>query len=103
MGPNKGSVFSVPCPCCGAELRIDAKTQAVLTHKAPVQKGEIADLETAMAKFKGEASRREDLFARSLASHKSSAEVRDRKFEELLKQAKENPDAPPPKRDFELD
>jgi hypothetical protein len=35
--------------------------------------------------------------------HKSHHDVLSKKFDEMLKIAKENPDEPPPKRDFDFD
>jgi hypothetical protein len=36
-------------------------------------------------------------------AHKSHADVLSKKFDEMLKIAKENPDEPPPKRDIDFD
>jgi hypothetical protein len=53
--------------------------------------------------LKGEAARRNDAFEKSFASHKSADKVREKKFEELLKLAKEDKSETPPKRAFDLD
>jgi hypothetical protein len=50
-----------------------------------------------------EASRREDIFQKSVQDHKVRQSVLDRKFDELLKQAKESPDEAPPKRAFDFE
>ncbi len=99
----KGALITVTCPCCQAELHIDPATSAVIRHKEHVKPPSIADMETAVAKFKGEASRREDAFQKSVAQHKVSQDVLSKKFDEMLKIAKENPDEPPPKRDIDFD
>ncbi len=52
---------------------------------------------------KGEAGRREDVFKKSVESHKTHHDVLSKKFDEMLKIAKENPDEPPPKRDIDFD
>jgi hypothetical protein len=96
-------LIEVACPCCGATLRIDPETRAVLVHREPERKPLIEDLHAAVQQLKGEADRRNDLFEKSFASHRSSDKVRERKFEELLKQAKEDPSDEPPKRLFDLD
>lgn len=95
--------FEVKCPCCGAMLRIDPELQLVLHHQEAEKKPAIEDLRTAVEQLKGEASRRNDAFEKSFASHRSGEKVREKKFEELLKQAKEDKSGAPPKRPFDLD
>lgn len=99
----QASIIKVDCPCCDAELYVDPETGAVIRHKEAEKPREIADIEAAMAKFKGEAGRREDAFKKSVADHKVHGDVLSKKFDEMLKLAKENPDEPPPKRDFDFD
>lgn len=53
--------------------------------------------------MKGEAGRREDVFQKSVEQHKVHQDVLSKKFDEMLKIAKENPDEPPPKRDIDFD
>ena len=77
--------------------------QIVLHHKEPEKKPLIEDLQIAVEQLKGEADRRNDIFEKSFASHRSGEKVREKKFEELLKQAKEDKSGAPPKRPFDLD
>lgn len=89
--------FSVKCPCCDAELQIDPDLRVVLTHKLPEKPREMADIETAFDRFKGEKQRRDDAFSKSVEAEKNRMNVLDRKFDELLKQAKDSPaDERPP-------
>jgi hypothetical protein len=97
------SLIKVSCPCCDAELHVDPVTGAVIRHKEAERPREISDIEAAMAKFKGEASRREDAFQKSVADHKVHGDVLSKKFDEMLKLAKENPNEPPRKRDIDFD
>ncbi len=99
--PN--SLFEVACPCCGSTLQIDPETHAVIHHKEPERKPLIEDLAAAVQGLKGEAEKRNELFEKSFASHLSADKVRENKFEELLKQAKEDKSGTPPKRAFDLD
>ncbi len=103
MGKAQSAAFEVLCPCCGATLKIDAETQVVLHHREPEKKPMIEDLSIAVKNLKGEAERRNDVFEKSFASHLSGEKVREKKFEELLKQAKEDKSGAPPKRPFDLD
>ena len=96
-------LITVTCPCCQAELHIDPKTQAVIRHKEHQKPPSFTDLEAAVQKQKGEAGRREVAFQKSVEQHKTHHDVLSRKFDEMLKIAKENPDEPPPKRDIDFD
>jgi len=103
MAERAGELFEVLCPCCGSTLRIDAETKAVIQHREVEKKPLIEDLHSAVQQLKGEADRRNDVFEKSFASHRSGEKVREKKFEELLKQAKEDKTGAPPKRPFDLD
>jgi hypothetical protein len=103
MAQPKTSLFDVACPCCGANLRIDPETQVVIHFQEPVKKPAIEDLQAAVQQLKGEAARRNDVFEKSFASHLNAEKVRDKKFDELLKQAKEDKSGAPPKRPFDLE
>ena len=100
---NSNSLITVTCPCCQAELHIDPETAAVIRHVEHAKPATFADLEAAVSRQKGEAGRREDAFRKSVESHKTHHDVLSKKFDEMLKIAKENPDAPPPLRDIDLD
>ena len=96
-------MFEVECPCCEARLKIDPETRAVIAHIVPVKPPPIEDLAAEVAKLKGEGARREQVFQRQFEAEKSHGKVLEKKFDELFKRAKENPDLTPPKRDIDLD
>lgn len=96
-------LFEVECPCCQAILKIDPDTRAVIAHKQPEKPPVIEDLAAAVARLKGEAGRREEVFRKQVETEKSHGKVLEKKFDELLRQVRENPDAPPPKRDIDFD
>lgn len=98
--PN--DVIEVACPCCHTNLRVDRETGVVLSHKVPEKPPAIEDLGAAARALKGEAAKREEIFQKSFAEQKTRQSVLDKKFEELLKQAKESPDTGPQKRDIDL-
>lgn len=103
MAQTGNQLIEVACPCCGATLRIDSETKAVIQHREPEKKPLIEDLQAAVQQLKGEADRRSEVFEKSFASHLNADKVREKKFQELLKQAKEDPTSGPPKRLFDLD
>ncbi|MBV9442896.1 MAG: hypothetical protein JO217_09390 [Acidobacteriaceae bacterium] len=103
MAKLESGLFEVKCRCCAATLQIDPETEAVIQYHEPEKKPLIEDLHAAVQQLKGEADRRNEAFEKSFASHLSSEKVRERKFEELLKQAKEDKSGAPPRRPFDLD
>ncbi len=101
--PARLAPIHVECPCCQSSLQIDISTGAVLTY-TPKEKPKIfEDFSSAVKSYEGEAARRDNAFEKSLAEHKVHKDVLNRKFEELFKKAKEDPDSPPPPRPFDLD
>ncbi|HKW97297.1 MAG TPA: hypothetical protein VJN43_06155 [Bryobacteraceae bacterium] len=96
-------LFDVECPCCKAALKVDPETRAIISHKIPEKPAPIEDLAAAVVKLKGEAGRRDEVFRKQFEAEKSRGQLLNTKFDELLRQAKENPDVPPPKRDIDLD
>lgn len=104
MAKRKQNLVEVKCPCCEATLHIDPELGAVIRYEEHKRPPSIQDMEEAVRKLRGEESRRGEVFAKSVEQHKSHQEVLSRKFDELLKQAKESPDetAPPP-RPFDFD
>jgi hypothetical protein len=96
-------LFDVECPCCQATLKVDPVTRAVISHKVPEKPAPIEDLAAAVAKLKGEEGRRDEVFRKQIAAEKARGGILNTKFDELLRQAKENPDRTPPKRDIDLD
>src|SRR5437588_12822068 len=99
--PSK--LFEVTCPCYQGTLKIDPELRAVISHEEHVQAPVFEDFAAAVAKHRGEASRREDAFQKSVAAEKNQAQVLNRKFDELLKQANENPNFGKKPRDIDLD
>lgn len=97
-------LFQVECPCCQAKLKVDPETRAVISHTAPPEKRTVEDLDAAMAKLKGEEERRDQLFRDQFEANKSHGKVLEKKFDELFKQAKSDPDSLKPRvRDIDLD
>ena len=96
------SLIEVDCPCCQAKLKIDAETRAVISHMAPEKPKPIEDLAAEVAKLKGAEDRRDEVFQKQMEAERNHGKVLAKKFDELFKQAKENPDVTPRKRDIDL-
>ena len=96
-------LIKVTAPAARRSCTSIRQTSAVIRHVEHVKPPTFADLESAVQRQHGEASRREDAFLKSVESHKTHHDVLSKKFDEMLKIAKENPDEPPPKRDIDFD
>ena len=103
MSQPRTDLIDVDCPCCEAKLRIDPATQAVISFVEKEKPRAVEDLTAAVQKLKGEAARRDQLFNKQVEEQKSHQQVLDRKFDELLQQAKDAPDITPPTKDIDLD
>ncbi len=100
---KRDSNFEVTCPCCGAVLKVDDETHAVISHVAPVKPKMFQDMEAAAKAMKEQDSRRESIFRQSVEAQKHAADLLEKKFQEAVKKAKETPDTGKPIRDFDLD
>ncbi|MBI4390665.1 MAG: hypothetical protein HY575_02170 [candidate division NC10 bacterium] len=103
MAEETPTTFEVACPCCGARLMIDPEVRAVLSHEAPPKAQSVTDLKKAVEALKGEAGRRQTHFTQSMQAEKDKGKVLDRKFQEALRKAKDEPPTAPPARDIDLD
>jgi hypothetical protein len=100
---KKPAPFELACPCCGAMLKIDAETKAVIAHTPKAVPKTFEDLEAAARAMKDQDTRKESLFRQSVEAQKHSGDLLEKKFQEALKRAKETPDTGKPLRDFDLD
>jgi hypothetical protein len=95
------SELEVTCPCCQATLVVDLNLGRVVGHKEPDRgnKPELSDAQRILAE---QAAQREAIFQQSVDSEKTRGDALARRFEEALKQAREEP-VTKPMRDFDLD
>ena len=95
-------MFDVECPCCQAILKVDPETRSVIAHTVPEKPRPIEDLAAEVAKLQGAGARREEVFQKQFEAEKTHGKVLEKKFDELFKRAKEDPDTKPPTRDIDL-
>lgn len=100
---KSAATFEVECPCCHATLHIDAGVKAVLSHKPKEVPHTLEDISAGVAKLKQQESQRDAAFQKQVDAMKSQKDILSRKFDELLKQAKSDPDQGPPAKPFDLD
>jgi hypothetical protein len=99
--PKLKSERDVACPCCGAILIIDLNLGRVVAHREP-DSGlniELSDAQKILAEQK---ERRDAAFDQSVSNERTRGDALSKRFEEALKQAKEEP-ITKPTRDFDLD
>lgn len=91
----------IVCPCCNAVLVVDLNLGRVVSHHEPSSGVEIelSDAQRILADAK---ARREAAFDQSVNSERTKGDALSKRFEEALKQAKEEP-ITKPTRDFDLD
>jgi hypothetical protein len=80
---------------------IDKNLDRVISHREP-PRGDRPDLDRATQLVDEERARREAVFQQSVASEKTRGDALSKRFDEALKQAREEP-ITKPKRDFDLD
>ncbi len=97
------STFDIPCPDCGALLKIDAATRSVISHTPAPRKRTFDDFEAAAKAMREQDERKESIFRQAVDAEKNKEDVFDKKFAEALRKAKESPDTGKPLREFDLE
>ena len=100
---QKSQPFEVTCPDCGAMLKIDPATRAIIAHTPAPRKKMFEDLTDAAKALREADARRDSIFQQSVEAQKNKEDVLAKKFAEALKKAKETPDSERPLREFDLD
>jgi len=95
--------FEISCPDCGAILKIDPVSRAIISHKSAPRKKMFEDFGEAARALRESDERRESLFRQSVDAEKNKDDVLAKKFAEAVKKAKESPLTDRPLRDFDLD
>ena len=94
--------IEVTCPCCHSKLTVDPELSVVLSHVAPPKAAPDVDINDAARILAEQARKREDKFRDSWEAESKKEDVLNRKFEEALKKAKDQP-SEKPMRDFDLE
>ncbi len=95
------SEFEALCPCCKATIVIDVNLKRIVRHQEP-ERADKPELDNVQKILAEEAARREALFERSVSNEKTRGDALSKRFEEALRQAKDEP-VSKPTRDFDLD
>ena len=95
------SEIEVLCPCCNSTLIVDLNLGRVVGHKE-VENPNKPELDNAHRIVAEQAARREAAFQESVNAEKGRGDALSKRFEEALKQAREEP-ITKPTRDFDLE
>jgi hypothetical protein len=95
--------FEVSCPDCGAMLKVDPVTRAIISHTPAPRKRMFEDFGDAAKAAREAEARRDSIFAQSVDAHKNKDDLMAKKFAEAVKKAKEGPMTERPLRDFDLE
>ncbi len=101
MAKKPNASIEVNCPCCDARLTVDTELAVVLSHVAAARPAPEVDISDAARILAEQARTREDKFRDSWLAESKKEDALNRKFEEALKKAKDQP-AEKPLRDFDL-
>lgn len=98
---NLETEYEISCPCCHATLVIDGGLKRVVRHVEP-ERPDKPRLDDAHRILAEEKARRESVFQQAVESERTRGDALSRRFEEALKQARDEP-VSKPRRDFDLD
>lgn len=103
MAAKPHEIIEIACPDCGAMLKIDVATRAVIAHTPAPRKRTFEDFDQATRAMREQEERKESLFRQAVDAEKNKEDVFNKKFAEALRKAKETPDTGKPLREFDLD
>jgi hypothetical protein len=103
MSDEAFEVFQVQCPCCRATLEIDPETQTVLSHEQPRPSASPASLQDAVRRLKQEQNTRDERFQKKVEEERQHGKSLEKRFEGLLRKAREDPAEDRFPRDIDLD
>jgi ribosome-associated translation inhibitor RaiA len=84
--------FTIICPCCEAELTIDAQTGSILSSEEKAKP--LASFDEMVKGLDKQKQKREQIFAQELNSMKDRDRILEEKFQEAMKRAEKDKDKP---------
>ena len=85
--------LDVECPCCGAQLKLDPETGAVVW--ADRKQEPAKNFDDLVNRVHSQKSQLAEKFERSMQQTRNQREVLERKFEEAKRRAASDPSRPP--------
>jgi tRNA 2-selenouridine synthase SelU len=84
--------FTIICPCCEANITIDAQTGAIISHEEKSKP--IASFDDLLKGQDKQKQVRDQLFQQELGSQKNRERLLEEKFREAMKRAEKDKDKP---------
>lgn len=84
------SRFTLICPCCAAQLVVDAQTGAIISHAEKSKP--VASFEAMAKDMEKQKQTREQIFSQEMGSLKDRERLLEEKFREGLKRAEKDKD-----------
>lgn len=95
--------MTIRCPDCGTDMRVDAATGNILSHKAVEKPGPSADFDSLLAGLDESKSRADEIFRQEFKALEDKDRLMEEKFRAALEKAKDEDDGKPPVRPWDLD
>jgi ribosome-associated translation inhibitor RaiA len=86
------SRFTIICPCCEANLTVDAQTGVIISHEEKAKP--LASFDEMVKGLDKQKQLREQIFAQELSSMKDRDRILEEKFQEAMKRADKDKDKP---------
>lgn len=103
MAVKSNPILEIACPDCGAILKIDVASRAVIAHTPAPRKRTFEDFDAATKALREAEERKESLFRQAVHAEKNKEDLFNKRFAEAVKKAQETPDTGKPLREFDLD
>jgi hypothetical protein len=103
MAPKSNPVLEIACPDCGAMMKIDVASRAVIAHTPAPRKRTFEDFDAATKALREAEERKESLFRQAVDAEKNKEDLFNKRFAEAVRKAQETPDTGKPLREFDLD
>jgi hypothetical protein len=91
---SNGKEVEVLCPCCETRLLVDTSTGVILREDR--KKKPAKSFEGALGEEKARRAASDEVFGKALKSQKDQQDLLERKFQEAMKKAADEPDEKPP-------
>ena len=86
------SRFTIICPCCEANLTVDAESGVIISHEEKAKP--LASFDEMVKGLDKQKQMREQIFAQELSSMKNRDRVLEEKFQDAMKRAEKDKDKP---------
>ena len=103
MAGKSHPIIEIACPDCGAMMKIDVASRAVISHTPAPRKRTFEDFDAATKAMREADERKESLFRQAVDAEKNKEDVFNKRFAEAVRKAQETPDTGKPLREFDLD